>query len=397
MGLLDHAANRLDNVVLGQIRVVAEKASELESAGQDVIHLEIGEPDFTTPKHIVDAAQKALGAGEVHYAPNRGLIQLRHSISQKLESENNIKTDPNTDILVTQGAAEGLYIAVLAHCNPGDEILIIEPSFTSYANLAYLAGAKPVSVPTSQKNNWIVDPDDVLKAITPKTKMLILNSPGNPTGAVYPQEVIEQIAVHCMEHNILVVSDEIYEKVIYQAGGHFSIGSVPGMEDLTITLNGFSKAYAMTGWRLGYVAANKRLITNMLKVHQYAVTCIPTFTQFGANAAYTEIDQSEQSIQEMMKAYTRRRDIVYEGLMSIDGVTVALPEGAFYAFPNISSFGMSSEKFASQLLTETGVATVPGSVFSDYGADNIRISYATSEEQLKIAMERIKQFIQTNF
>ncbi|MHA6253143.1 pyridoxal phosphate-dependent aminotransferase [Oceanobacillus sp. CAU 1775] len=390
---ISKAATRLENVVLGQIRVVAEKAKELENAGQDVIHLEIGEPDFTTPQHIVEAAQEALAAGEVHYAPNRGIPQLRNTIAEKLKTENGIQVNPNTDIIVTQGAAEALSIAILAHSNPGDEILIIEPSFASYENLVHLAGATPVSVPTTEENNWVVDPEDVLKAITPKTTMIIINSPCNPTGAVYPKEVLEKIADYAMEHDLLVVSDEIYEKVTYEEDMHFSIGSIKGMEDRTITINGFSKAYAMTGWRLGYVAANKDLITNMLKVHQYSVTCVPTFTQFGGDAALVQKEKSEASIREMMKAYKARRDIVYEGLKSIEGVTVTLSEGAFYAFPNISKFNLSSAEFAEKLLTETGVATVPGTVFSKYGEGFIRISFANSEENLKEAMKRMKQFV----
>ncbi len=394
---IDKAAERLENVVLGQIRVVGDKARELENAGQDVIHLEMGEPDFTTPKHIVEAAQKALDLGEVHYASNRGIPQLRETIADKLKIENGIHADPKTDIIVTQGAAEALSIAVLAHLNPGDELIIIEPSFASYENLAHLAGAVPVSVPTREENNWVVVPEDILKAITPKTRMILINSPSNPTGAVFPEETLEKIAGYAMEHDLLVVSDEIYEKVTYQKDSHFSIGSVKGMEERTITINGFSKAYAMTGWRLGYVAAHKDLITNMLKVHQYGVTCVPTFTQFGANTAYTEREKSEKSISEMMAAYRRRRDIVYEGLNSIDGVTVTQPEGAFYAFPNISKFNLTSAEFAEKLLNDTGVATVPGTVFSNVGEGYIRISFATSEENLKEAMKRIKDFVDSNF
>lgn len=393
---IDKAAERLENVVLGQIRVVGDKARELENAGQDVIHLEMGEPDFTTPKHIVEAVQKALDLGEVHYASNRGIPQLRETIADKLKIENGIHADPKTDIIVTQGAAEALSIAVLAHLNPGDELIIIEPSFASYENLAHLAGAVPVSVPTREENNWVVDPEDILKAITSKTRMILINSPSNPTGAVFPKETLEKIAGYAMEHDLLVVSDEIYEKVTYQKDSHFSIGAVKGMEERTITINGFSKAYAMTGWRLGYVAAHKDLITNMLKVHQYGVTCVPTFTQFGANTAYTEREKSEKSISEMMAAYRRRRDIVYEGLNSIDGVTVTQPEGAFYAFPNISKFNLTSAEFAEKLLNDTGVATVPGTVFSNVGEGYIRISFATSEENLKEAMKRIKDFVDSN-
>lgn len=388
------SATRLKDVVLGQIRVVAEKAKELENAGKNVIHLEIGEPDFTTPKHIVEATQEALSAGEVHYAPNRGLLQLRESISQKMKTDNKIDADPLTDIIVTQGAAEALSIAFFAHCNPGDEVIIIEPSFTSYENLVHLVGAIPVSVATREENDWVVDPEDILKAVTDKTKLILINSPGNPTGAVFPEAVLKEIAEIAIQNDLLVISDEIYEKVIYEKDIHFSIGSLPGMEERTMTINGFSKAYAMTGWRIGYVVANKELITNMLKVHQYSVTCITTFSQFGANAAYEEKKKSEDSVREMTDAYKRRRDIVYHGLNDIEGIQVSLPKGAFYAFPNISKSNLTSAEFAENLLVETGVATVPGSVFSKYGEGYIRISYATSEENLKEAVKRIKSFVE---
>lgn len=392
----DQEASRLENVVLGQIRVVAERARELESEGQDVIHLEIGEPDFITPSHIIEATQEALGKGEVHYAPNRGLLFLRETIAKKLSKKNNIHANPETDIIVTQGAAEALALAFSAVLNPGDEVIILEPSFPSYNNLAHLVGAIPVGVPTKEENDWVIDPADILKAITPKTKMIVVNSPCNPTGAVYPQEVLEKIAQYAIEHDLIVVSDEIYEEIIYESD-HFSIGSIDGMEARTITINGYSKAYAMTGWRIGYVVSSAALTTSMLKVHQYYVTCISTFSQFGANAAYTEEEKSKRAIRHMAEAYERRRDIVYEGLQGINGITLALPKGAFYAFPNISKFGLTSAEFATKLLDETGVATVPGSVFSPYGEGYIRISYAASEESLKEAVNRMKAFANSAF
>lgn len=392
----DQEASRLENVVLGQIRVVAERARELESEGKDVIHLEIGEPDFTTPSHIIEATQGALGKGEVHYAPNRGLLFLRETIAKKLSKKNNIHANPETDIIVTQGAAEALALAFSAVLNPGDEVIILEPSFPSYNNLSYLVGAVPVRVPTKEENDWVINPEDVLKAITSKTKMIVLNSPCNPTGAVYPQEVLEKIAQYAIEHDLIVVSDEIYEEIIYEKN-HFSIGSIDGMEARTITINGYSKAYAMTGWRIGYVVSCAALITSMLKVHQYYVTCISTFSQFGANAAYTEEEKSKRAIRHMAEAYERRRNIVYEGLQEINGITLALPKGAFYAFPNISKFGLTSAEFATKLLDETGVATVPGSVFSPYGEGYIRISYAASEESLKEAVKRVKAFANSAF
>jgi len=384
---------RLSQVVLGQIRIVSEKAKALEENGMDVIHLEIGEPDFNTPNHIVEAAQKALTDGKVHYAPNRGLPNLRKLIANKLLNENNLTVNADKNIIMTQGAAEGLAIAFFATLNPGDEIIIIEPSFTSYENLAHLVNAKPVSVKTYESNNWIVNPDDIRAVITPDTKVVLLNSPSNPTGAVYPKETLEEIAKIAIEEDLIVISDEIYEKIIYSSEGHFSIGSISGMEDRTITINGFSKAYSMTGWRLGYIVANESLITSMLKVHQYVVTCVPTFTQYGAVAVYEQHELSEEEVRKMREAYKIRKNIVYEGLRSIDGITLANPEGAFYAFPNISKLGLSSKDFATRLLEEEGVATVPGSVFSDVGEGYVRISYAASEAQLKEAIKRIERFV----
>lgn len=387
-------ANRLKNVELGQIRAVVEKAQKLEGEGKDIIHLEIGEPDFSTPKHIVQATQEALEAGKVHYAPNRGISQLRESISLKLKKENGILASPDSEIIVTSGAAQALSLAFMAHCNPGDEVLIIDPAYIFYKQLTYLAGAIPISVPTREENGWVVDPVDIENAITPRTKMIVINTPSNPTGAVYPKETLEKIAAIATERDLLVASDEIYEKIVYKTDSHFSIGSIKGMEHRTITINGFSKAYAMTGWRLGYIVAHENLMIPMLKVHQYSVTCIPTFTQYGADVA---IKEDQQCVIDMIDAYKRRRDIVYEGLSGINGITTTMPEGAFYAFPNISRFNLSSKDFAAQVLSETGVALVPGSVFSEAGEGFVRLSYATSEENLDEAIRRIKKFVDQNF
>ncbi|RDW20128.1 hypothetical protein CWR48_05305 [Oceanobacillus arenosus] len=384
---MDIGASRLANVELGQIRAVAEKARNLEKQGKSVIHLEMGEPDFSTPKHIVQATQQALERGEVHYAPTRGLLQLREDISRKLKDDNNINSDPETDIIVTAGASQALLLAFLGHCNPGDEVLIIEPAYIFYRQLARMTGAVPITIPTSQENNWVVDPNEIEKALTPHTKMILINSPNNPTGAVYPKEVQERIAEIAIQHDLLVVSDEIYEKIIYQEKGHFSIASIPGMEKRTITINGYSKAYAMTGWRLGYIVSSNDLMIPMLKVQQYSVTCIPTFTQFGASEA---INGDQQCINDMVDAYRRRRDIVHKGLLSIDEITCALPEGAFYAFPNITKFGLTSKEFAEKVLNEAGVALVPGSVFSDVGEGFVRLSFAASEKALMEAIERMK-------
>lgn len=387
---MKYGAERLDHVKLGQIRAVVDKARIVEESGKEVIHLEIGEPDFSTPKHIVEAAKLALDAGEVHYAPSRGIPQLRKSIAHKLELENKIIADPDKDIVITTGAAQALLLAFFAHCNPGDEVIIIDPAYIFYEQLSHMVGAIPVSVPTYEENGWIIDPDDIAKRITAKTKMIVINSPNNPTGAVYPKTVLEQIAKLAMEHDLLVVSDEVYEKIVYEENSHFSIASIKGMEERTITINGFSKAYAMTGWRLGYAVAKEHLLNPMMKVHQYSVTCVPTFSQFAAHVAITK---DQHSVREMVEAYERRRKIVYEGLSSINGIKTTMPAGAFYAFPNISSFNLTSKEFADRVLNEAGIALVPGSVFSKHGEGYVRLSYATSEDHLLRAIEQLQTFI----
>ncbi|MFC3420024.1 pyridoxal phosphate-dependent aminotransferase [Salinicoccus hispanicus] len=383
-------AMRLEHVQLGQIRAVAEKAKLLEQQGHDIIHLEIGEPDFTTPENIVQVTQDALSQGNVHYAPNRGVLDLRREIAKKLKVDNDIEVDPDKEVIITSGAAQALLLAFLAHCNPGDEVLVIEPSFLSYNQLAYMTDAVPVPIATSEDKDWIVDPGDIESAITDRTKMVLLNSPNNPTGAVYPKETLERIAEIATEHDLIVVSDEIYEKIIHEESSHFSIGALPGMKERTITINGFSKAYAMTGWRLGYVAASEKLTTPMLKVHQYAVTCVPTFTQYGAIEA---IRGDQKHLEAMISAYNKRRDLVYKGLNGIEGITCSLPEGAFYAFLNIKQSGLNSVEFAERLLSEKGVALIPGSIFSSAGEGFLRLSFAASEEQLLSAMKRIEEFV----
>ena len=382
-------ATRLKDVQVGQIREVLDQATKLEQQGKDVIHLEIGEPDFDTPKEIVDAAIEALNRGEVHYTSNRGLLPLREAIAEKLKKDNDITADPESEILVTAGAAEAIYLAIMAHCNPGDEVLIVEPTFLSYRQLALIAGAKPIGIPTFEKDDWVVDPDRILKAVTPKTNMIILNSPNNPTGAVLPPDVLEKIAAIAIEHDLLVLSDEIYEKIIFSEQKHHSIASLPGMKERTLTINGFSKAYAMTGWRIGYIAAAQELMLPMVKLHQYTVTCISTFSQY---AAITALKDGEPSVKRMTEEYEKRKNLVVEALNDIEGLTCSVPNGSFYAFPNIKAFGMSSQEFANSVLHETGVALVPGHIFSPYGEGYVRLSFATSEEQLQEAFKRLKAF-----
>ncbi|MGI6574424.1 MAG: pyridoxal phosphate-dependent aminotransferase [bacterium] len=386
-------AKRVENVQLSQIRAVMDKARSLMAQGKSVINLGIGEPDFPSPLHVNEAAKKALDDQETHYAPNRGLLSLREALAKKLAVDNGITVDPEKEIIITVGAAEALFIAMVGLLNPGDEVIIIEPAFPSYVNICRLVGAVPVPVAAREENGWVPDPEDIEKAITPRSKMIIINSPNNPSGSVYPKEVLMSVAKICEKHNIFVVCDEIYEKIIYPGNTHFSIASMPGMDELTITINGYSKAYAMTGWRLAYVVAKPELILPMLKVHQYATTCVATFAQIGAIAATTG---PQDCVVEMRNEFQRRRDLVAKGLNDIEGISCFTPQGAFYAFPNIKAFGLSSAEFCDFLLEKAGVAVVPGTTFmSEDGY--IRLSYATSYEVLADALQRMKDALRGKY
>ena len=381
-------AERLENVQLSAIRAVLEKARALEAEGRNIIHLEIGEPDFPTPAHIVAAAQEALAEGQTHYGPNRGLPALRQAIAQKLAAENGITADPDREIVVTVGAAEALFMAMVGLLNPGDEVIVIEPAFINYVQVARMVGAVPVIVAAREENGWIVDPAEVEQAVTARTRMIVINTPTNPTGAVLPRDVLEELARIAIKHNLLVLSDEIYEKIVYHGSTHISIASLPGMAERTITVNGYSKAYAMTGWRLAYVVAKEDIILPMLKVHQYTTTCATTFAQFGAVAATTG---SQACVGEMVAEFERRRDLVLRGLNEIEGVSCVPPQGAFYAFPNVKAFGLTSAEFVEMALTEAGVALVPGTAFGACGEGYVRLSYANSYENIGEALKRLKE------
>lgn len=385
-------AKRVANVQLSSIRAVLNKAKALEAQGRNVIHLGIGEPDFDTPPHIVAAAQQALSNGQTHYGPNRGLLALRESIAQKLATENNITANPEQDIIVTVGAAEALFMAMVGHLNPGDEVIVIEPAFINYVQIARMTSAIPVVVAAREENNWIVDPQDVQAAITERTRMLVINTPSNPTGAIIPQDVLLALGEIATKHNLLILADEIYEKIIYGDNRHVSIASLPGLDEHVITVNGYSKAYAMTGWRLAYVVAKPELIMPMLKVHQYTTTCAPTFAQFGAIAATTK---SQDCVTDMVLEFQRRRDLVVNGLGKIPGITCVSPQGAFYAFPNISSFGLTSREFTDTVLQKTAVAMVPGTAFGACGEGYVRLSYANSYENIVEALERLQTVLST--
>jgi aspartate/methionine/tyrosine aminotransferase len=370
------------------IRKIFQAAAELESQGQQVIHLEIGRPDFDTPAHIKEAAKQALDQGFVHYTSNYGLLELREAIAEKLLKDNGIRVEPESEIIVTLGVNQALVITMLALLDPGDEILIPDPFYLNYLHCAQLAEARVIRVPLREENEFQVAPPALETAITPRTKLIIINSPHNPTGAVLDKEVLEAIAEIAIERNLLVLSDEIYEKIIYDGAQHHSIASLPGMAERTITVNGFSKAYSMTGWRLGYVAAGKHLIHSLIRAHQYVGTSANSFAQKGAVAAYRS---AQDCVEEMVSEFDRRRRFLVEALEQIEGVSCLRPRGAFYVFPSVKELGMPDEKLAYHLLREAQVALVPGSTFGEYGHGHLRLSYANSYENIQGAVERIER------
>ena len=389
-GVIVIFSNHMDTIQLSRIRQIGEKAGEMAKAGRSVIKLQVGEPDFDTPQPIIDAAIASLNRRETHYAHNRGTIELRQALSEKLRRDNGIEADPVKNILTVCGCAEALLCAVVGLMDPGDEMIVIEPTFINYVQLTRMAGCTPVIIRADENNGWLPDPEEIEKAVTPHTRLLLLNTPCNPTGTVYPLEILQEIARIALKYNLIVISDEVYEKLIYGAVKHISIASLPGMAERTVTINGFSKAYAMTGWRLGYIAADEALILPMLKMHQYATTCLPVFVQAGALEA---LQNGADAVESMRKEYEHRRDVLAGMLRQIDGLKLDhVPDGTFYMYPNISAFGLKSEEFVMRLLDETGVATTFGTAFDQRGENNIRISFANSLENLIEGAKRIGKF-----
>jgi len=364
---------------------------ELSAGIKNVIHLEQGEPDFKTPEHIVEAATNAAEKGFTHYTEVDGTLELRQAIAEKLEKDNGIDADPQTEITVTSGSQEAMLIAALGFLNPGDEALILDPYYPAYFEDTLLAEAKPVPVSLEEKQNYKISAESLERKITRRTKMIWMCNPSNPTGHVFAKQDLEIIAEAAQRHDLTVFADEIYEKIVYDNAQQISIGSLPRMKDRTITVNGFSKAYAMTGWRIGYAAAGKKLSAILRKLHYYAVLCPNAISQKAALAALTG---SQDCVHQMVTEYNTRRKLMLHELDKTRSVAYVRPNGAFYVFPNFSNFEKSDEVFASDLLKEAAVATAPGSGFGKAGEGHLRISYSISHEQLEEAMNRIKIFLE---
>ena len=355
---------------------------------KDAISLGVGEPDFDTPWHIRDEGIYSLEKGRTFYTSNSGLKDLKQEICNYIKRSQNVDYSADTDVLVTVGGSEAIDIGFRAMINPGDEVLIPQPSYVSYEPCAILAGAKPVIIDLKPENEFRLTAEELENSITDKTKILVLPFPNNPTGSIMEREDLEKIAKVIIEKDIFVMSDEIYSELTYK-DKHVSIVSIPGMKERTLLINGFSKAYAMTGWRLGYACGPKELIKQMTKIHQYAIMCAPTTSQY---AAIEALKNGDNDVKEMRTAYNQRRRFLINAFREM-GLECFEPYGAFYVFPCIKEFGMTSEEFATKFLLEEKVATVPGTAFGDSGEGFLRISYAYSLETLKIAMERLKNFV----
>jgi aspartate/methionine/tyrosine aminotransferase len=370
-----------------QIRVMFDAAQKLEKQGRKIIHLEIGRPDFNTPEHIVEAAIDALRAGKHHYSPNAGIPELRQAISDKFSSEYNLEYNPQNEVVVSNGVAEGVYVAIHALLNPGDEILIPDPRWLSYDVDAITNFVNPVDYTLLEDSGFQPDPEEIEERITGRTKMILVASPSNPTGGVTGKAVLERIAELAIKHDLLVLSDEIYEKIVYPPAEHASIATFQDMRERTILLNGFSKFYSMTGWRLGYVLGPSELVNPILRYHQYMITSTNTFAQWGA---VTALKGSQEPSHAMVREFQKRRDYMYEAINKIPGFRCPKPDGAFYLFPSIKETGMDGFKMAEMLLEKAGVATVAGECFGKKGAGHIRISYSNSLENLKAAVKKIE-------
>ncbi|MEN6565952.1 MAG: aminotransferase class I/II-fold pyridoxal phosphate-dependent enzyme [Veillonellales bacterium] len=354
-----------------------------------VISLGVGEPDFVTPWHIRESCVHGLHCGYTAYTSNFGLLELREEIARLIAAKHKVSYDPRKEVLVSVGVSEALDLAMRAILSPGDEVLIPEPCYVSYKACATLAGGNPVPVPTYMENEFRVKVADLEKLVTPRTKALILGYPNNPTGAIMSRSELEKIARFVEKHDLIAVSDEIYGDLTYE-GSHICFSSLPGMRDRTILLNGFSKAYAMTGWRIGYALSNPDFIAAMTKIHQYTMLCAPVTAQV---AAIEALRHGEKSMQKMVAEYNNRRRLMVEGFRSI-GMPCFEPKGAFYIFPSIKHTGLSSLEFAEQLLRTEKIALVPGDAFGTSGEGFVRCSYATSADKLAEALERIHRFIE---
>jgi aspartate/methionine/tyrosine aminotransferase len=368
---------------------VSARARALEAQGRPMIHLQIGEPDFDTPAHVREAAKRALDEGATHYAPFPGIPELRGAIADDVTRRKGFPADAS-QVFVTVGGKGVMLYAILGLIDPGDEVIVPDPGYPIYESLTRFVGATPVPIPIRMEHDFRLDVEELASLITPRTRLLIINSPANPTGGVLTRSDLERIAQLAEEHDLWVMTDEIYGRILYDGAEHISIASLPGMVERTILLDGFSKTFAMTGWRLGYAVVPESLIPTFGELVINTISCAPTFAQVGAVQALVG---PQDDVDAMVVEFRARRDLVVEGLNEINGIRCATPLGAFYAFPDISGTGLSGADFAERLLTEADVCVLPGTAFGGVGTEHIRISYANSRENLTEALNRIGRFV----
>ena len=367
---------------------VLAKAKQLEAQGKDIIHLEIGEPDFDTPDHIKKASIAALEEGKTGYCPAPGIVELRKAIAEDAGKRRGLDIDSD-EVVVTPGAKPIMYFIIIAFADPGDEVIYPNPGFPIYESVINFIGAKPVPIPLREEKDFSFDVDEFRSLVTNKTKLIIINSPQNPTGGILSKSDLEAIAELAIDKDIMVLSDEVYINILYE-GKFESIATIPGMRERTIILDGLSKSYAMTGWRLGYGIMNKELAEHITRLNINTVSCTSHFSQYGALAAITG---PQDSVSAMVKEFKQRRDVIVDGLNNIKGITCKRPKGAFYAFPNITATGLRSREMEQRLLSEAGVAALSGTAFGIYGEGYLRFSYANSVENIQKALERIETFL----
>ena len=385
-------AQRMEELGTETAFEVLARAKALEAQGRQIVHLEIGEPDFTTPAYIVEAARKALSEGYTHYTPAPGIPELRAAIAKDATERRGIAFAPD-DVVVTPGGKPVMFFSILALCEAGDEVIYPNPGFPIYESMIQFVGARPVPAQIEEQRGFSLDVDKLCAAVNERTRMIILNSPHNPTGGILSRADLEQIAATVLKYpNLTILSDEIYSRMLY-GGEHISIASLPGMRERTIVLDGFSKIYAMTGWRLGYGLFPREMVPGITRLMANSNSCTATFTQMAGVTALTE---SQQPSEDMVAEFHKRRDVIVAGLNDIPGVTCATPGGAFYAFPNITGTGLASRELADSLLSEAGVAVLAGTAFGAFGEGYIRLSYANSIEQIELALARIKGWLATH-
>lgn len=383
-------AKRIERILPSGIRAVNEKALAMERAGEKVIHFEIGRPDFDTPEYIKKACIESIERGDVFYTSNFGDMKLREAVAKYLNYHNHIPYTKD-NVLITVGLSEAIFDVLTVILDEDDEILVPNPVWVNYVNVPNLLKAKPISYDLLEKNNYQPDIEELKSKITPKTKAIVLISPNNPTGSILKKDTLEKIAELAIENDLLVLADEVYERLIFDGEKHISIASLPNMIDRTITLNGFSKAFSMTGWRVGYVAAPVELITQVNKIHQHNVICAPSFVQ---KAAITALQDEKNEVEDMVKEYTRRRDYAVDAINKIDGISCLCPKGALYIFINISKLHKTSQEVADFLIENEKIALVPGSVFGSNSDEYLRMSFANSYENIVEGCKRLKNGVE---